>query len=101
LKSIPRKIRGEAGQKSLESEFYQLIKDICEHDEFLKLKNYYHHNSSIYDHVMDVAYLSYRTCKFLNLDYSSATRGALLHDFFLYDWRNHGEPDLHEEKITG
>jgi len=101
LKSIPRKIRGEAGQKSLESEFYQLIKDICEHDEFLKLKNYYHHNSSIYDHVMDVAYLSYRTCKFLNLDYSSATRGALLHDFFLYNWRNHGEPDLHEEKNHG
>ena len=27
--------------------------------------------------------------------------GALLHDFFLYDWRNHDAPDLPREKYHG
>jgi uncharacterized protein len=51
--------------------------------------------------VQDVAYLSYRVCKFLKLDYRSAARGALLHDFFLYDWRNHDVPDLARKKFHG
>jgi uncharacterized membrane protein/HD superfamily phosphodiesterase len=102
LKSIPEKIIPvKDSPKPLEDEFYQIIADIYEHEEFVKLKNHYHHNSSIYEHVMDVAYLSYRACKLLNLDYRSATRGALLHDFFLYDWRNHSEPDLPEHKNHG
>jgi uncharacterized protein len=50
---------------------------------------------------MDVSYLSYRACKVLKLDYRSAARGALLHDFFLYDWRNHDVPDLPEHKYHG
>jgi uncharacterized membrane protein/HD superfamily phosphodiesterase len=102
LKSIPGKmISDKNGRKPVESEFYEIIKDIYEHEEVLKLKLHYHHNSSIYEHVMDVSYLSYKACKFLKLDYRSATRGALLHDFFLYDWRNHDVPDLPEDKYHG
>ena len=102
LKSIQNKIlMNIEGRKSFENEFYDIIKDIYEHDEFLKLKEHYHHNSSIYEHVMDVSYFSYRVCKFLKLDYRSAARGALLHDFFLYDWRNHDVPDLSEDKLHG
>jgi uncharacterized membrane protein/HD superfamily phosphodiesterase len=102
LKSIPEKIIPvKDSPKPLEDEFYQIIADIYEHEEFVKLKNHYHHNSSIYEHVMDVAYLSYKACKLLNLDFHAATRGALLHDFFLYDWRNHSEPDLPEHKNHG
>lgn len=102
LKTIPEKIlTGLDGRRHLEKEFYAIIEDIYEHEEFLKLKEHYHHNSSIYEHVMDVSYLSYRACKFLKLDYHSATRGALLHDFFLYDWRNHDVPDLPEDKYHG
>jgi uncharacterized protein len=89
------------GRKPFENEFYDIIKDIYEHDEFLKLKEHHHHNSSIYEHVMEVSYFSYRACKFLKLDYRSAARGALLHDFFLYDWRNHDVPDLPEHKYHG
>jgi uncharacterized protein len=37
----------------------------------------------------------------LKLDYQSAARGALLHDFFLYDWRNHDVPDLPAGKFHG
>jgi uncharacterized protein len=48
-----------------------------------------------------VAYFSYRISKYFKLDYRSAARGALLHDFFLYDWRNHDAPDLPREKFHG
>jgi uncharacterized protein len=102
LKSIQEKIvLHMEGRKAFEHEFYDIISDIQTHDEFLKLKLHHHHASSIYDHVMDVSYFSYRACKFLKLDYRSAARGALLHDFFLYDWRNHDVPDLPAEKFHG
>ena len=102
LKSILSKIRlNMEGRKPFEDEFYDITKDIYTHDEFMKLKLHQHHNSSIYDHVMDVSYFSYSACKFLKLDYRSAARGALLHDFFLYDWRNHDVPDLPAEKFHG
>jgi uncharacterized membrane protein/HD superfamily phosphodiesterase len=102
LKSILSKIRlNMAGRKPFETEFYDMTMDIHTHDEFLKLKLHHHHNSSIYDHVMDVSYFSYRACKFLKLDYRSAARGALLHDFFLYDWRNHDVPNLPAERYHG
>ena len=102
LKSIQSKIIIEIkGRKPFEVEYYKAIQDVYEHEEFLKLKEYFHHNSSIYEHVQDVAYLSYRICKYLKLDYRSAARGALLHDFFLYDWRNHDVPDLPRKKFHG
>lgn len=102
LKSIQDKIILEMnGRKPFEHEYYEIIQDIDGHEEFMKLKEYFHHNSSIYAHVQDVAYLSYRICKFLKLDYRSAARGALLHDYFLYDWRNHDVPDLPREKFHG
>lgn len=102
IKSIPARIMPSAhGRKPVESEFYEIISDIYEHEEFLKLKEFYHHNSSIYEHVMKVSYFSYKACKVLKLDYQSAARGGLLHDFFLYDWRNHDVPDLPEDKFHG
>jgi uncharacterized membrane protein/HD superfamily phosphodiesterase len=102
IKPIQDKIILEMqGRKSFEPEYYEIIREIGEHEEFLKLKEFFHHNSSIYAHVHDVAYLSYRICKFLKLDHHSAVRGALLHDFFLYDWRNHDVPDLPRHKYHG
>jgi uncharacterized membrane protein len=102
LKSILNKIKLNIEErKPFENEFYDIINDIYEHDEFLKLKLHHHHNSSIYEHVMAVSYFSYRACKFLKLDYRAAARGGLLHDFFLYDWRNHDVPDLPEHKYHG
>lgn len=87
-------------------EYFNLVEDILENEKFLELINYYHHNSSIMEHVLSVSFLSYLVCKKLNLDYVSGARGGLLHDFFLYDWReykknpqnkNHG---LHHPKVA-
>ena len=36
---------------------------------------------------LHVAYYTYLICKKFKLDYFSAARAAMLHDFFLYDWR--------------
>jgi len=102
LKSVQNKIIMEIdGRRPYENDYYEIIKDIYEHEEFQELKNYFHHNSSIYEHVKEVAYLSYRVCKYLKLDYRSAARGALLHDYFFYDWRNHDVPDLPRRKFHG
>ncbi|HOP28301.1 MAG TPA: hypothetical protein PK293_09725 [Spirochaetota bacterium] len=88
-------------RKPAEHEYNAIVADILANEEFLKLRNYFHHNSSIYEHAKIVSYLAYRLCKYLNLDYRSAARGALLHDFFLYDWRNHDLPDLAKDKYHG
>lgn len=68
-------------------EFILLVDDILLNQEFRKLKGFFHHTGHIYDHVIRVSYISYVIAKALRLDYRSAARGGLLHDFFLYDWR--------------
>lgn len=75
------------------SEFASLTQDILHHSEFEKLKDFFHHTHHIYDHVVRVAYLSYYFSKLFGLDYTSSARGGLLHDFFLYDWREKKKND--------
>ncbi len=84
-----------------EREYGEMVGDILANEEFLRLREFPHHNSSIYQHAVSVSYLAYKVCRQLKLDYRSAARGGLLHDFFLYDWRNHDEPDLPKEKYHG
>jgi len=76
-----------ANQLPSKREYNSIVRDIAYHEEFGKTRNYRHHHSSIYSHCLSVSYSSYVISKRLKLDYKSAARGALLHDFFLYDWR--------------
>ena len=87
--------------KPIEPEYLEIVRDILANAEYRKLRNFYHHNTTIYEHLQYVSYISYRMAKALGLDYRSATRGALLHDFFLYDWHTHDEPDLPKNKNHG
>ncbi len=82
-------------QRPSRVEFTRITHEILYHEEFMKLRDYHHHTHHIYDHVVRVAYLSYVAAKMLGLDYVSTARGGLLHDFFLYDWR---EKKAHDEK---
>ena len=71
-----------------DKEFQEIVKDILENKEFQKTKNFkVHGNTSLYSHCYSVSYFVYLTCKRKKLDYKSAARGAMLHDFYLYDWR--------------
>ena len=70
-----------------DQEFHGIIHEIIKNKVFQKTKRIRHHNDSVFHHSLQVAYLSYRIAKKFKLDYHSAARAGLLHDFFLYDWR--------------
>ena len=72
-------------------EFKEIIQDIVQNSSVLSLKEHVQHmKGSRYQHCYEVAFYTYVLCKKLGLDYVSATRGAMLHDFYFYDWRNKG-----------
>jgi uncharacterized protein len=71
------------------TEFKEIVKDITDNYNVLALKDHVQHqNSSRYAHCEEVAFYTYLICKKLKLDYISAARGAMLHDFYFYNWRN-------------
>ena len=67
------------------NEFYKIINEIINLEEYKKLKEINHHGVSRYDHSLRVAYFTYLVTKKLHLNYKEATRGAILHDFFTDD----------------
>lgn len=70
------------------AEFFDIIQDIISNKTVQEMKNYRQHcNTSCFKHCMQVAYFTFIACKSLKLDYVSATRAAMIHDLFLYDWR--------------
>lgn len=74
-------------------EYNSIIEDILENRQFNKLKDIPHHKTNRLEHSRRVSYISYKICKRLNLDYVSAARAGLLHDFFVnkYTPRNSGK----------
>ncbi len=70
-------------------EFYNIVRDLVSHSTVQEMKKYrQHYDTSTYEHCFYVSYISYKICKKLKLDYISTARAAMLHDLFLYDWRN-------------
>ena len=67
------------------SEYNFIIDDILDNKSFRELENMRHHGTTRMIHSKRVSYFSYKVCKFLNLDYISAARAGLLHDFFITD----------------
>ncbi len=73
---------------SQETEFLEIIEELITNETVQQMKNFrQHYQTSCYDHCYLAAYYCYIICKKYNLDYHSATRAAMLHDLFLYDWR--------------
>ena len=73
-------------------EYNEIVYDIINNREFKKIQLCPHHKGNRLEHSKRVSYISYRICKVFNLDYVSAARGGLLHDFFLnkYNRSNSG-----------
>lgn len=68
-----------------------IVNELNESSRFSSTKNFIQHGDmSVYHHCIYVAYISCKIVeKFkLNVDKSSLIRGALLHDYFLYDWHD-------------
>ena len=69
-------------------EFYSIVADIISNSTVQEMKKYrQHYNTSTFEHCFNVAYISYKICKILKLDYVSVSRAAMVHDLFLYNWR--------------
>lgn len=74
--------------KMRNSSYYNIVSDILNNEEFLKMKDIVHHGYNRYGHCVRVSYYSYKISKILRLDYVSAARAGLLHDFFLEENEN-------------
>lgn len=76
--------------------FWFAINDIIINDNVQDLKRFKHHyGSTRFEHCLSVSYYSYIICKFLHLDYVSASRAGMLHDLFFYDSDIGEKPKFH------
>ena len=69
-------------------------RDILEDEKFLKEREFIQHgDTSTYTHSLCVTYISISLALKKNkpVDMRSLVRGALLHDYFLYDWHEKNE----------
>lgn len=74
-------------------ELYEILSDIMSEKHVLDMKNFIQHGSiSTYSHCESVAKLSYDINRKLSLhsDLRTLLVGAMLHDFYLYDWHKGG-----------
>jgi len=62
--------------------FKDLVSDIEDNKKYKELKHEFHHGINRYTHSIRVAKVTYNLSKLFKFDYKSATRGAMLHDFF-------------------
>lgn len=89
IKIFKNRFRGHIDPPS-EAEYEACVSDILEHKLVGSMRHFVQHgDTSTLEHCLSVSYASYRFCKSFGLDFRSAARGGLLHDFFLYDW--HGD----------
>lgn len=74
-------------------QFNSNVRDIIKHHEVQRMKKYIQHGTtSTYEHCVSVAKASYKLDRFLHAksDKKALLKGAMLHDFYLYDWHVKG-----------
>jgi len=74
--------------------YVDCVADLLKHERVQSMKNFIQHgNTNCFEHSLYVSYTSYVVSRRLGLDYRATARGALLHDFFLYDWHEKGNSE--------
>ncbi|MBQ4100498.1 MAG: phosphohydrolase [Oscillospiraceae bacterium] len=80
-------------------DFKEFAEAILSSETVLSMNKYCHHiNTNTLHHSIAVAYYSFKFAKTFKIkcDLKSLVRGALLHDYYLYDWRDRlKEHNLH------
>ena len=71
----------------LDSRFMEVALPIIEHKEYQQMKYIKHHDESVFEHSVKIAFYAYKIAYRRNWDWKSTIRGALLHDFFLYKFK--------------
>ena len=86
------------------AQFNNCIKDLTQTSGVQAMSKIPQHaNVNCLDHSIFVSYISFLLCRFFGLDFVSGSRGGLLHDLFLYDWRkdnNHRKYHLFSHPIA-
>ena len=75
--------------------FLEILQEIKQETRIRQAKDYIQHGTTtVYEHCIQVAYESYLFAKEkqIDVDLKILVRGALLHDYFLYDWHNQLTP---------
>lgn len=83
-------------------EFKEVVKKIINNDSFKKMKEIKQHRfTNCYEHSINVATrcFIYAKKRRMKIDVASLVRGALLHDFYLYDWRENKKEHLNHSFI--
>ena len=73
--------------KIIDYRFTKVAGPIIESHQYEQTKYIKHHDESVFEHSLKVAYYSYRIAYKSSLDWESCIRGALLHDFYLYKFK--------------
>lgn len=75
--------------EDIDSEFLEVVRDILEDREFKKLNCFRQHlKTTRFMHSLNVSYISWCLARRFRCDARAAARAGLLHDFFLYDFRD-------------
>ena len=75
----------------------QILEKLKNDPRIQRMKSFIQHGHvTTYDHCLDVARISTDLASLagrfgISVDEAALIRGAVLHDYFLYDWHNHGD----------
>ncbi|MBR1709176.1 MAG: HD domain-containing protein [Clostridia bacterium] len=78
----------------MDNEVNEILSELKTNSRVLEMQHFIQHgNTSTYEHCNRVAKLSYRIDRRLSLhsDLNVLLVGAMLHDFYLYDWHNYDD----------
>ncbi|MBR5015854.1 MAG: HD domain-containing protein [Clostridia bacterium] len=76
------------------SELERILEPFISDEHVQKMKKYIQHGTvTTYDHCYSVAKMAYRIGRAVPfaVDMESLVKGAMLHDFYLYDWHERGD----------
>lgn len=80
----------------MQKEIDEILYDLKHHEKVMEMKNFIQHgNVTTYNHCESVAEASYKINHRLKLSADDKTllTGAMLHDFYLYDWHRDDEKE--------
>ena len=77
--------------KAQKREFVKIAREVMHSGRYREMKKYYSHSDvTVYTHCVKVAYAAYSFAvkHGIRCDLKALVRGALLHDYYLYDWHD-------------
>jgi uncharacterized protein len=95
---VVRLISGMADMVNDKKLYYDTVRELLRTEDIRKLRNYPQHNgNNTLNHCIDVAKVSFALAERLhiNIDEQVLARGAILHDYYLYDIDEQGYSDYY------